>query len=140
MSCKRDPKFDVAVEMYESGLSIGEVANYFGNSRQSMFKVLTRRGTKFRSNLRYGAENHFHRGGPTMSKRAGHVVERAVSKGILIPQCCEVCGAHGRMADGRSEVQGHHSDYSKPLDVMWLCQRCHHKWHKNHKAVGACNG
>lgn len=52
-------------------------------------------------------------------KRNAHMkVLRAVSKGLLIKEPCEVCGS--------KHVHAHHEDYSKPLEVRWLCP-LHHK-------------
>ena len=123
-----------AVKMYDAGLSIGDVASFYGVSRQGMWDLLRRR-TTMRPQLRTGKDNHFHRGGATDDDLAQNMVEKAVEKGVLIPRPCEVCGEHGVMRDGRRKVQAHHDDYNKPLDVRWLCQKCHHKWHKHNKAI-----
>lgn len=51
-------------------------------------------------------------------------VKYAIDKGVLIrPESCSECGTAG-------EVQGHHEDYTKQLDVMWLCRACHMKRHR----------
>lgn len=47
----------------------------------------------------------------------------AVKEGKLLkPNFCENCGE-------KKDLQGHHEDYSKPLDVIWLCFLCHCKRH-----------
>ncbi len=47
-------------------------------------------------------------------------VYKAKKSGKLIPEPCEICGSE-------DIVQAHHRDYSKPLDVMWLCPNHHRK-------------
>ena len=53
--------------------------------------------------------------------------------GVLVrPAKCSACkGIPYRVG----VIQAHHPDYEKPLAVMWLCQRCHHAWHKTHRAI-----
>lgn len=34
---------------------------------------------------------------------------------------CRICGKRGAV--------GHHSDYRRPFDVWWLCNKHHGKWH-----------
>ena len=117
------------ISLYKKGMSIGDVAEYFGVSRQSMWKSLVRRGVKMRPQQRNGQDNHFARGGINCDKQANRIVERAVKKGVLIPQPCEVCGAI-------ELIGGHHDDYNKPLTVRWFCKKHHFDWHKTHKARG----
>jgi hypothetical protein len=53
--------------------------------------------------------------------KAQTAISNAVRDGRLIKQPCEFCG--------RADVHAHHKDYSKPLDVVWLCPKCHHRLH-----------
>ena len=59
--------------------------------------------------------------------KARNMVARAVGRGELVRAPCEKCG------DPKSEA--HHDDYSKPLDVRWLCESHHAEWHRNNKAI-----
>jgi hypothetical protein len=47
-------------------------------------------------------------------------VSNAIKDGKLIKQPCEVCG---------TKAEAHHDDYSKPLDVRWLCRKHHLEHH-----------
>lgn len=118
--------------MYESGMSIADVAFAHEVTRQAMWAILQRRGVKFRSHLRNGQENHFFihgRGYTKRQKRAVLLVAKAVKRGRLIPQPCEVCGFSGFCSDGRRAVHAHHDNYDEPLNVRWLCKTCHDKLH-----------
>jgi hypothetical protein len=53
--------------------------------------------------------------------RAHNAVTNAVRDGRLKKEPCEVCGA--------AYVHGHHDDYSKPLEVRWLCPSHHRQLH-----------
>lgn len=126
---------DEAVRMYERGLSLAPIAAFYSVSRQAMWDLLRRR-TQMRPQKRYGSNNHFYRGGETQDDEAQNIVEYALRIGVLTrPEDCSECkGTPEPFADGRSAIQAHHIDYNKPLEVMWLCQPCHHEWHKNHRA------
>lgn len=125
-----------AVRMYDSGMSLGQVAGYFGITRQAMWDLMRRR-TTLRPQARYGPENNFWRGGATADDRAQNIAEQAIASGALIrPRLCESCLTEGlAFRDGRSPIQAHHPDYNRPLDVMWLCQPCHHSWHAESAAI-----
>lgn len=44
-------------------------------------------------------------------------VQNALRTGKLTRQLCDRCG--------RPDTHAHHEDYSRPLDVVWLCLTCH---------------
>lgn len=46
-------------------------------------------------------------------------------RGLLTRGPCEDCG----VGHDDEPVQMHHHDYSKPLDVTWLCAPCHRARH-----------
>lgn len=54
-------------------------------------------------------------------KPANIIMGNAVRKGILVKKPCEVCGVN--------KSHGHHEDYDRPLDVIWLCSRHHSDRH-----------
>jgi len=55
--------------------------------------------------------------------RASGQLQYAVQTGkIKKPKHCEICLRKG-------EVEGHHEDYDKPLEVVWICWSCHNVIH-----------
>lgn len=129
---------DQAALLYDAGFSLAQIADRLGVTRQSIWKMLQRRGIKMRAQRRSGSANHFHRGTKAVD-HAQNVAEKAIARGDLVPaESCEACGVQPpRYRDGRRGIQAHHDDYTKPLTVRWLCKKCHHLWHQNHTAVGA---
>ena len=44
-------------------------------------------------------------------------------QGNITPGTCEMCGTD-------KSIEGHHPDYSEPLNVIWVCSVCHRQFHK----------
>ena len=56
-------------------------------------------------------------------KRAHNAVYKAVKSGRLKRGPCVWCYS-------TRNVEAHHDNYDDPLDVIWLCQGCHVKYHR----------
>lgn len=72
------------------------------------------------------SQNHYHykqlqkeRYPERVAARAA--VHHAIRDGKLERQACEICGA--------TPAHAHHEDYSRALDVRWLCPECHRAEH-----------
>lgn len=63
-------------------------------------------------------------------RKAHTVVGNAVRDGKLKKMPCAFCGSTERL-------EAHHHDYSKPLDVTWLCSACHSRFHALEKMAAA---
>lgn len=58
--------------------------------------------------------------------KAREKVRSRVRRGAMVPKPCARCGS-------TRKLEAHHSDYSKPYDVEWLCLKCHKKEHAAQK-------
>jgi hypothetical protein len=90
---------------------------YSASKGQPYRRRVDKEANRARSAKWYAANKH---------KRAAHdKVSKALASGKLIkPASCQSCGINcGRL-------EGHHADYMKPLEVVWLCDPCHSAVHR----------
>lgn len=58
-----------------------------------------------------------------LERAANVIVGNAIRDGKLMRNPCIKCGS-------KKYLNAHHEDYYKPLDVTWLCRRCHGQRHR----------
>ncbi len=111
-----------ALNLINRVMSVIEVAAFYGCSRERIYQIMRKSEVKARPKsdwmLSYPKDDD-------MKKRrvmAGTMVALARQRGTLVQQPCEICG--------KPETVAHHDDYSKPLDVRWLCRAHHQEWHR----------
>lgn len=52
-------------------------------------------------------------------RKAYNALHNSIRSGAISkPSACQQCGS-------TAKIQAHHQDYTKPLDVQWLCVKCH---------------
>lgn len=55
-------------------------------------------------------------------KLSAHLaMKNALYRGELLRETCQVCG--------NEKTDGHHENYNKPLEVIWLCRKHHKQLH-----------
>lgn len=61
-----------------------------------------------------------------------NTVRKQAQRAVPIMEKCEMCGATG------VKMNRHHTDYTKPTEVMVLCTKCHAKVHLKPRFVAIC--
>lgn len=95
----------------QTGMSLSQTI------RQAVFEFLARKRRNASSGVKKATEKQRARGWPMAQ------VKKALKNGQLKKEPCRVCGK----TDG---VEGHHEDYSKPLQIDWLCKNHHTELHR----------
>jgi len=64
-----------------------------------------------------------------LEEKARWILHNAIKKGeIKQIKTCEECKTKGLM-------HAHHEDYSKPLEIIWLCHQCHFIRHRKRRTT-----
>lgn len=74
---------------------------------------------KVQKAVRKSTLKHLHK------QQARNKVRQAMQQGLIErPVSCEDCNTNLKQLDA------HHPDYTKPLEVVWLCRSCHATLHR----------
>lgn len=110
--------------------------NYYRQYREKNRKKLRDYGKKYNKIYRkkngYHNEEKWERENPKEYK-AQKLLRYAVKMRYIKKLPCAVCGR-------RYSVGGHHPDYDKPLEVIWLCALHHKHLHLGKIKVGIKSG
>jgi formylmethanofuran dehydrogenase subunit E len=63
-----------------------------------------------------------------------YVAQNAVNNAIRDRRLSR--GTHCQQCGSEQWLHAHHDDYSKPLEVRWLCAMCHHRHHAEERRNG----
>lgn len=100
-------RLEMLTALIRDGLSMTEIAAKLGITRQRVDQIIS----------------------PHKAAARAAVHAAVASGGLIVPDRCSACGTVG-------EVEAHHPDYSRPLDVLWLCPACHGAIHAATKRRG----
>lgn len=113
--CKNEKSIN---EFYKNPVARGGVESYCISCKADYYKN-RRESKKLLSFKQVAPHQKFWLAENKLKKKAHQKVAYAIQTGELVRQPCEKCGT-------TEHVVGHHEDYNKPLEVVWLCKH-HHK-------------
>lgn len=112
-------------------LNVDRIRTYDKNRGSLQHRVDARRKyikTDVGKNAKKKADNSYNKKHP-MRYAAKIITGNAMRDGVLLKPCkCSECKS-------TQKIEGHHDDYTKPLEVRWLCEQCHKQWHRENKPI-----
>jgi hypothetical protein len=94
-----------------------------GRARQPEYQREYQREFRRRHPDRTAAwDKDYYERNPEKVKAKSKVLDAKRAGRLVPPTGCEACGSE-------VTLHAHHWDYSRPLDVKWLCPACHHAEH-----------
>ena len=93
---KREERLIIINNLRAYGFIDSQIAGILGVSRQRINQIVHASEQRARAKTHYYVKN----------------------KKLIRPTVCSECGNTGK-------IEAHHPDYSKPLEVDWLCKACH---------------
>lgn len=116
-------------QMREDGLTVSQMADRLDKGRSTVGLAMTKMRRAGIEVPPPASSPSLVRSLPLTPHQASAALYRAVKQGaIRRPERCERCLVAG-------PVQGHHTDYSRPLYVEWLCDICHRSEHRTEAAT-----
>jgi len=70
---------------------------------------------------KYYKEYYYNR--PISKKQAWSKLRQAIDRGEVTKKPCAICGSS-------KNIEAHHFNYEKPLEVVWLCKKHHKETHR----------
>lgn len=91
---------------------------------KGLFLLTKTEGTESETEMEaYHSRKKWYRRANRHKMYANLLVFRAIKRGELTrPGNCSECGI-------KCKALAHHEDYSKPMEVIWLCSKCHKAKH-----------
>lgn len=85
-----------------------------------------RSNKEHRKELRKRIATDYRKNNPDRAKAVSKL-NKAVANGTIVPwPCCAI-------PECQDKPEAHHPDYSRPLDVVWLCRHHHRRAHHDYK-------